>query len=275
MNFENAVSSYVLDCVGERAWGRVHSVFATSLNVELDGFLLHVGDARNPLSCVGANVDAGELERLLARAQPGDQATYKQGVLTVYDVAATTAIDLRTLEVRSLSIASPIAAQRLATLEGALGALRIKEGIGLDWDARFDRVVRLLQQRDPSENDLREAIAFLLGRGLGLTPSGDDVLAGYGVALWLQGRVERFAETVLELLEGRTTDVSASYLRAMAAGYANQGYVELADAARAGEVERFPLIIEELRRVGHTSGDDGLFGFLVGLRSGNLSRVQV
>ena len=261
------ISSYVLEQGVERASGHVHSVFATSLNVELDGFLLHLGDARSPLSCCGASVAPGELGHLLARSRPGDRAIVKHGVLRVYDVAGVWDLDLGSFEVRSLSIAEPIDRAKLTTLEKAVASLELEERIGLERDARFEEVVRQLEQREPSVGELREAIGFLLGRGLGLTPSGDDLLVGYGIARWLLGSARTFAGTLLDELAGQTTDVSASYLRAMAAGYANEGYCTLAKAAAAGRVDRFPALLADLQRVGHTSGDDGLFGFWTGLHS--------
>lgn len=261
------MSSYVLERVGERASGYVHSVFATSFNVALDGFLFHVGDSRHPLSCCGANVAPDRLAAMLARCRPGDRAIVKRRALRVYDVAGTWELDLGALEEQSLSIASPVARGRLAALEGAVAALGVEGLIGLARDARLSKVVRALERPDPTEDDLRRAVGFLLGRGPGLTPSGDDVLVGYGVARWLCGGAEAFARVVREAPLWRTTDVSASYLEAVARGFANQGYCELAQTAASGDEGRFPALLADLQRVGHTSGNDGLFGFLVGLRS--------
>lgn len=268
---ENAVSSYVLEQEIDWARGYVHSVFRTSLNVEVNGFLLHIGGASSPLSCCGANVPADVLEAALARSRTGDRAIVRQGVLSVYDIEGVWSIDLHELEVKSLSVASPIAFGRLAALERELDELGLEGRIGLARDDRFDEVVRLLERSEPCDEEYQAAIGFLLGRGLGLTPSGDDVLVGYGIALWMQGRARRFARVLDGMLKGQTTDVSASYLRAMVAGHANQGYCELGEAAAAGESARVSQALAGLQRVGHTSGNDGLFGFAVGLRSGALA----
>ena len=120
------MSSYVLERVGERASGYVHSVFATSFNVALDGFLFHVGDSRHPLSCCGANVAPDRLAAMLARCRPGDRAIVKRRALRVYDVAGTWELDLGALEEQSLSIASPIARGRLAALEGMRPAKNVR-----------------------------------------------------------------------------------------------------------------------------------------------------
>jgi hypothetical protein len=70
--------------------------------------------------------------------------------------------------------------------------------------------------------DHREWIAGLLGRGNGLTPSGDDLLCGLLAGGVLFGRdVSGLRETVLSELIGRpraTTSLSAALLRAAADG---------------------------------------------------------
>lgn len=260
------ISAYVLEQGIESGRGHVHSVFATSFNVELDGFLFHVGGSHGPLSCCGANVAPDVLHTLLDGCSVGDLAIVKHGVLRVYDVAGTRELDLGAFEVRSLSIASPVAFGQLATLEGAIEELGLEELIGLERSAQFEQVVDVLEQRDPDKGDLREAIGFLLGRGLGLTPSGDDMLVGYGIARWLIGRPEPYVRILQDMLARQTTDVSVAYLRAMMAGHANQGYCELVEATRTGAFDRFPGLLADLQQVGHTSGNDGLFGFAAGLR---------
>lgn len=267
MRLENVISSYVLEHGIERAWGHVHSVFATSFNVKLGGFLFHVGDSRSPLSCCGINLAPDALESFLCRVRVGDRATIKQGVLIVYDSAQLSSIDLSALEARSLAIVPSASACQLRELEKEISKLCVEEKIGLDRDVRFREMVQLLEQQNPHEYELRTAISFFLGRGLGLTPAGDDLLVGYGISLWLQGRVREFVQVLLDMLVRQTTDVSESYLRAMAAGYASQGYCELIAAVSAGETACLSRMLANLQRIGHTSGNDGLFGFLIGLRS--------
>ena len=177
---EDAVSSYVLEHVGERASGYVHSVFATSFNVALDGFLFHVGDSRHPLSCCGANVAPDRLAAMLARCRSGDRAIVKRRVLRVYDVAGTWELDLGALEEQSLSIASPVARGRLAALEGAVAALGVEDLIGLRGTHGSRRSCGRWSVPTRLKTTCAGRWGFLLGRGPGLTPSGDDVLVGYG-----------------------------------------------------------------------------------------------
>jgi hypothetical protein len=94
----------------------------------------------------------------------------------------------------------------------------------------------------------------LVGRGPGLTPTGDDVLAGALVAAGATGdpRLGGWrAATVAALARRRTTAVSRALLHHALAGWATAELAELVTAACAGEVE--PQL-SRLVAVGHTSG---------------------
>jgi hypothetical protein len=101
--------------------------------------------------------------------------------------------------------------------------------------------------------------AGLLGRGPGLTPSGDDVLAGYLVGAAAYGSTDQAADDVRRLIESqadrRTTTLSAALLRHAAAGETIpqvSGLLDaLGDSARRRPLDR---ALADLYAVGHTSG---------------------
>jgi Protein of unknown function (DUF2877) len=103
---------------------------------------------------------------------------------------------------------------------------------------------------------LARPVAGLLGRGPGLTPLGDDVLAGALVALVAAGSpaAPRLAAVVLNEAFRRTTFVSAALLWYAARG---ECVPELA-AALAGA----PGAADALLRVGHSSGAGLAHGIL-------------
>jgi len=127
---------------------------------------------------------------------------------------------------------------------------------------RAGRVVSARVARRPAPRRLAEARQLvplvdidggLLGRGPGLTPSGDDVLAGYlvGAAAYdvPAADVRRLVESQADR---RTTTLSAALLRHAAAGETIPQVSGLLDAL-AG---RRPLdrALVDLHAVGHTSG---------------------
>jgi hypothetical protein len=94
----------------------------------------------------------------------------------------------------------------------------------------------------------------LIGLGPGLTPAGDDVMAGTIAGLVLLGHpaAERFAAGVCALAAGRTTELSRALLRHAAAGRVSAEYA----AVLQGLVGERPLApaIERLLATGATSG---------------------
>ena len=114
---------------------------------------------------------------------------------------------------------------------------------------------------------LRPAVGRLVGLGPGLTPAGDDVLAGALVALSAAGDRSRrtaLAAAVGPLL-GRTSAVSASLLCHAADGRAVPELSRfVAGLARGGDVG---VVVEDLLRVGASSGVALASGAVLGLRA--------
>jgi len=101
-----------------------------------------------------------------------------------------------------------------------------------------------------------DLVRRLLGVGPGLTPAGDDVLAGLLVGLWSFGqRAEPLRLTVLAGLAAGTTDLSAALLRCAARGESipqvNQLLRAVSGSAWQGRLDH---AMDDLIRVGHTSG---------------------
>lgn len=111
--------------------------------------------------------------------------------------------------------------------------------------------------------------ADLVGLGPGLTPAGDDVLAGRLLALHHHPRLHQplWAE-VGPLAAGRTTGLSAALLRHAAAGWALPAATAVADAlAGHGTDEDLAGALAGLLTVGHTSGTALAHGLLDGART--------
>lgn len=118
---------------------------------------------------------------------------------------------------------------------------------------------------------LDEAVCALLGLGMGLTPSGDDVLTGLVLALHLPQSPyhERFDDLrdVLKRHLHRTHVISAAFIRDALCGEVGapmQSFICLlyGDYAEKGERDR---TIHALTTLGHSSGYDLLSGILAGL----------
>lgn len=292
MSFCGEISSHIDDLLGGRAVGRVHSVFASSLNVRVDGFLVHVGPTTQPLSAFGCTIAPARCAALVADAEVGDQAVWTGEALRIYTRRAVHTLRVDELRVRDLSLLSapPLCevvcadelSARLTALGEQLSAARVGSRCGLALDdaelrGHLETLTALAARRDVAAGrdatigeGVADACTYLVGRGLGLTPSGDDILVGYGIALLMTGgrdaRFEVFFRALNAALELRTTtDVSAAYLNCTLNGFANQDYIELAQIMRGREVGLFEDAVSSLLDYGHTSGADGLLGLATGL----------
>jgi hypothetical protein len=114
------------------------------------------------------------------------------------------------------------------------------------------------------------AVARLLGRGPGLTPTGDDVLAGALVSLNALGAptAGSLAAAVAASAPDATTTVSVALLRHAARGECIPQLADMLEAVAhgtdSGAASPLPRAAGALLAVGHCSGAGLLHGVLVG-----------
>lgn len=255
---------------------RIHSVFSSALNLRAGQRLINCspGAVSAPH---GIELTAGDLERLrlLHRAGPGGRLSWDpdQRVITgcpgsvVIAWTPRTRIFDTTLPVASGSGSGPC----LENLIAHLARARTHTGFGPDWldltaDPRFTSAVSSLAGGRADDH-----VLALLGRGPGLTPSGDDALVGMIAALWHAGVAGRPGlAPAWQALEHasltRTTDISREYLY-----YACQGMVigalrDLLVALDHCDSATLKDAVRRLGRYGHSSGMDCLLGAVTALR---------
>jgi hypothetical protein len=117
------------------------------------------------------------------------------------------------------------------------------------------------------------AVHRLIGRGPGLTPAGDDVVVGFLGALWsaigsdpARGVFVRALGSTVERAAVATGDISRACLGHALVGSLAEPLAEL--RRQIGEGACAPAIesaMAKALRVGHTSGEDGALGLLLGL----------
>ncbi|MBL8055729.1 MAG: DUF2877 domain-containing protein [Anaerolineales bacterium] len=108
-------------------------------------------------------------------------------------------------------------------------------------------------------------VAVLAGLGGGLTPAGDDFIVGALLAAWAglcgPGAVA-LAGPLADEAARRTTTLSGAYLRAAARGECSAAWHAVLAALQAGDALGLAAATAALAGIGHTSGADGLAGFL-------------
>ena len=108
----------------------------------------------------------------------------------------------------------------------------------------------------------------MIGRGAGLTPSGDDVLLGFTMIRRAFDAEDYFGKLLKEgTYESNTTAISMAYYESLFAGYINSLFVGLISSIEIENINIIQSIIELGTRYGNTSGYDTLFGVFLGLQS--------
>lgn len=118
---------------------------------------------------------------------------------------------------------------------------------------------------------LDEAARLLVGLGPGLTPSGDDALAGIVFALRATGGLDAESLTMGASEAGETGTISRGFLRWAARGQALEPAHDLLASAAIGDADRASRAARRTAAIGETSGAD----FLLGLRWGMEAAPQL
>lgn len=117
-------------------------------------------------------------------------------------------------------------------------------------------------------NLFADTLQQLIGLGLGLTPSGDDFLAGIIMGFFRMGKkteAKYLACYFNKAASDRTTFVSLAFYRALAHGFVTEPYTQLLESIGSGERSQLERILKRIGELGATSGWDTLTGILFGI----------
>jgi hypothetical protein len=121
--------------------------------------------------------------------------------------------------------------------------------------------------RASANPDLIDLLSGFLGRGIGLTPSGDDFVLGYLLALnrWRQflssGQdLARLDVTIIDAAYRKTTTLSANLIECAARGQADERLIAAVDWLVSGAAPD-QGVMNEMLSWGHSSGIDVFAGF--------------
>ena len=221
--------------------GRVELVLGTGaayLRFGRDGWLL-VSGPRAPLGPLSLLVDRIDE---LAGSVPGAAARVDGAALIVGDARVA---------LSGLRVAPPVDCPPLAYAASVDAALRAALASVPPPPAALAPGIAALEAGDP-----HAAVALLAGRGDGLTPAGDDVLAGYAGWQYSVGS----PSALTHVATGRAAPIGLAYLRCAERGELPQPAAALLAAIRSGDAPTARRRARALGGWGSTSGAALLWG---------------
>ena len=270
------ISSAVLPVLAAAPTLTIHSVFDTSVYLRA-GPRLVICVGRELGAPHGVELTGADLRRLRdhGRAHPAEtlywntcrwQIATATGTLTLRAGAKRTVFDPQ------LSVPGPFGwAAGVAELTAELTRRRPETGLGSDWPALLEdrRVTGAVAALATGRVD--DPVRHWLGRGPGLTPTGDDILVGALAALFSTGRrtgdpAAPLCERLATAAAVTTTEISAEYLRYACRGMVVRPVHRLLAAVHGGQRAAVSDAVTALTRYGHTSGLDTTLGLLAALR---------
>jgi Protein of unknown function (DUF2877) len=269
----HVVAAPVLERVGGGRGGVVLGTGATAAWVDLDGFVVAVTTREVPLlpNAVALAAGAGVLsgpgvaQGAAARLSPGRadlgslRVTWDPAAPPTWDpaVPVPTSATPETVARRGAALLRALGAGS-GDLVGGLARAGLAIAADPEGAAALALLLRAVRERDP--DPVVAAARALAGRGPGLTPEGDDLLAAVAGAVAVLGPASGFdgpgrgrflAALVPE--PGRTTALSATLLALAAEGRLAEPAGRLLDLSPAGETA-WPGALSRLERLGHGSG---------------------
>lgn len=246
--------------------GKVHSTFEHSLNISINSQLINISSFDDYLPCFGIHVTRDVLKLILSKIKTEDLVKIKNQMIKFYSGEGILTLDLSDFTIVSMKVCplKNIPLEKLQSLKSSLENKKLIDQIGLDNNSELMEIVDKLLEIDKSS--FKDVSKWLVGRGKGLTPSGDDLLCGYSFILWLCN-VEAYSDLVSSINDrlDYTTDVSKSYLANSVAGVANSKLYNLYLALKSENDADWNALIDDILRIGHSSGKDMSYGIQLGI----------
>lgn len=243
------------------SYGKVVEVFRHSLNVKFGNHYLHIGGDELGLTAFGISLPIDEVFRIIRNIEINDLVIYQDGQLRFYG-RNVLKYDLKEFHETNLKISShEVSKQSLELLFRTLQNMKIEQQIGLD-TMDLKSLEPILLNFSKKNSDL--LVQNLIGRGKGLTPSGDDMLVGILMTLTsIKGQkynTQVLRESLMSPNFGNTTNVSKNYIQAIVDGYASEDLKILSENLNCNNEAVFERLISGILTMGHTSGHDTMMG---------------
>lgn len=254
----------------------IHSVFDAAVNLRA-GQRLIVCTSRRLSAPHGVELTGGDLQQLrdYGRRRPDTTLHWDRCRSQIADATAELTIrpaPSRRLFDPRLPVCGPSGWESgVAVLLRQLAHRQLETGFGADWSALLARKHLVGAVSSIACGRVDDPVLYWLGRGPGLTASGDDILVGAFAALWSAGVVTgeslaRLRQPLEAAARTRTHDISTEYLHYACRGMVAGPLHDLLGVLRSPHPAAVRGVVDRLAGYGHTSGADVALGVVTALR---------
>lgn len=262
------ISSGLVQTPSSKATGQILSLFDHSFNIAFEEELLNVASSRLDCSSFGLTLPETDFEDLRISVLIGDRVKRDANRLMIYSsLGGVFEIVLSKEKLIDLKIA-PVQADAtlIATIIKTLAEFPIREKTGLHIDPHTQNFLDTLTVPFLPQSEFETSANFLIGRGRGLTPSGDDILLGYLMTFKLFDLPIHSELLQSNTLVTKTTIVSANYLRMLDLDIISESFKRFNKAILYRNIQHLRLSISRITEIGATSGFDTLLGVKLALK---------
>lgn len=262
------ISSYIYPVDKFGHIGRVHSIFAHSLNIQVGLRLINISCFDNYLSCFGINISEKNLKSVIQSVTENNIVKFLDNNIVFYTQDGIKRIDVKNFNIVELKI-KPLNYFPEKGLKKTLEVLnncKVDQRIGIPNNTLLkkfsDEMITL------KNFNAEQIVTWLLGRGKGLTPSGDDILCGYIFVLLLVDKANTYLSSLVKQIRNNlklTTDVSKAYLICATQGYVNSKVYQLYKSFKNHNFKDIDSELNSILEIGHTSGRDLSYGIKLGI----------
>lgn len=261
------VSKKILERIDKNTY--VHSIFENGVNIVGKNCLIFITHEDRNLSPNSILLFKDDFKKIYQYLNIDMQISLKDDKIInpkfVIKLDIENSIDLSINSIKNKNI------KEYGVLKNYIEKLELMTGFGLRVkELNKDKHISSIKQIVRSNNNaiIEDVLKNILGKGKGLTPSGDDFLIGL---LWANEDFtflsDTFKETLLKLLyTDITTDISKNYLKMSLIGEYSSSLIKLYESLSLNF--DFRNIIKEILDYGHTSGIDTLSGIYYGIEEG-------
>ncbi|CAH2714908.1 hypothetical protein BACCIP111895_02084 [Neobacillus rhizosphaerae] len=274
----------------EKNIGQVHSIFANGFNIKMGDSLIFIGNKKNGLLPFGIHLTPIDTSRAVMLIKSNESVFWDKDTASLIFSEMSLSLEKGS---RFKNDIFPVSKNvfykdKLTNLKELLITNGQPTGLDIyinEFLSKYDRVsdenwsegeqyiLGLMDVVLTNDHSLIEkTLRFFLGRGKGLTPSGDDLMVGLLAFASITNFISvAFYEELSKLVEKEpiTTDVSKEYLRYALKNEFSSTVTDVINSIGSNKPWLSEAAFDRLLGVGHSSGLDTLFGILVGMLAYN------